>query len=106
MTATWGDREDHMFYTSGMTVFTALTTPPKGNHYYILSHAYIAAKFNELNASVPAEVSAALDWAFNFFMSYSSNEDFDKDLRNQLTYYADILDQYNNGLIGPGHCSE
>ena len=29
-----------------------------------------------------------------------------KDLRDQFISLAETLDAYNNGLIGPGHCSE
>src|SRR4030042_6097989 len=54
--------EDTIFFLSGQTWYEVLWTPPaKGNAYYILAHAFIAAKLNLLNgASSTPEVDAVL----------------------------------------------
>ncbi len=83
------------------------TAPSGGNAYYILAHQFIAAKLNILNgASSTPEVDAALAWATNFFNAYTPTSKLSKTVSQQAKTYADLIDQYNNGLIGPGHCSE
>jgi len=96
---------DTDFYLSGQSWYEVLWTPPaKGNAYYILAHAFIAAKLNILNgASSSSEVDAALNWAEVFF---GANTPGSYANRKAALEYAGILDNYNNGLIGPGHCSE
>lgn len=94
------------FFLSGQTYYGVLWTPPRGNAYYILAHHYIAAELNILNGawSTP-EVDAAMAWAETFFNTYTPESKLTKSERSQVLYYADILDQYNNGDIGPGHCT-
>ncbi|MDZ7377592.1 MAG: hypothetical protein ONB13_13365 [candidate division KSB1 bacterium] len=101
-------QEKTIFFLSGQTYYQVLWTPPAGgNAYYILAHQYIAAKLNMLNgASSTPEVDAAMAWATNFFNTYKPSDKLSKIVSNQAKSYADLLDQYNNGLIGPGHCSE
>ncbi len=65
-------------------------------------------KFNILNqaSSTPA-VDTAIQWAeTQFFNLYLPTSPLSNALRNQARNYATTLDNYNNGLIGPGHCSE
>lgn len=98
--------EDTVFFKSGQSWYQVLWTPPSGgNAYYILAHQYIAAKLNILNgaASTP-EVDAALGWAEGFFNTYTPSSRLDRHVRAQALSYADLLDRYNNGYIGPGHC--
>ncbi|MBK8248066.1 MAG: hypothetical protein IPK85_11785 [Gemmatimonadetes bacterium] len=85
------------FYGSGKTWLALWNTPPKkGNVYIQLAHQYMAAKLNVLNgAGVPANVSAALTAAEAYFSTGAGD----------ITGLASLLDDYNNGLIGPGHCS-
>lgn len=99
--------EDTPFFLSGKTYYEALwKQPKKGNPYWILAPQYIAAKLNVLNgASTTPEVDAALAWAETFFNTYTPDYSFSKALKKDVTYYAGILDDYNNGYIGPGHCS-
>ena len=51
--ATWAQvGEDTIFFLSNQTWYEVLwTAPKKGNAYYILAHAYIAAYLNELNGA-------------------------------------------------------
>ena len=95
------------FFLSGQTWLSVLETPPtQGNAYYILAHQYIAAVMNAKSASVPANVAAAIASATTYFgkatpASWSAGGAYTKD---QLTGWADLLDAYNNGRLGPGHC--
>jgi hypothetical protein len=98
---------DETFFLSGTTYYQVLWTPPQGNAYYILAHAYIAAKLNKLNgAASTTQVDAALAWSTSFFNTYMPSSSLSKSVRNQAISKAQVLDDYNNGLIGPGHCSE
>lgn len=100
--------EDTAFFSSGLSWYDILWTAPKGgNAYVILAHQYIAAFLNELNgASVPSEVADAMNYAEMLFSTYNINTSLSRSVRQEFIATATLLDQYNNGLIGPGHCSE
>ena len=100
--------EDTPFFLSGQSWYQVLWTPPAGgNAYYILAHQYIAAKLNILNgAASTSQVDAALAWATSFFNTYKPTDKLSRTVRADAIYYAGLLDSYNNGDIGPGHCSE
>jgi hypothetical protein len=100
--------EDTIFYLSGQSYYNVLWTNPRGgNAYYILAHQYIAAVLNRLNgASSNATVNGALSWAATFFNTYTPGFTLSKTVRNTALNNAFILDQYNNGFTGPGHCSD
>lgn len=89
-----------------------LQSPSNGDASLILAHQLIAAKLNILvngasSGSVSATVAAADAWL-------AANADADGTLPfgvspaspagSQATPLANVLDQFNNGLIGPGHC--
>lgn len=99
---------DTPFFNSGKSYYQILWTAPAGNAYYNLAHQYIAAKLNILNGATPtAAVSAAITWAETYFSGIASGTPAPTGtLRNQVLQRATTLDQFNNGLIGPGHCSE
>lgn len=100
--------EDNLFFLSGATNYQVLwTSPSGGNAYYILAHAYLAAKLNILNgASTTTSVDAALSFAESFFNTYTPASTLSRSVRNAAIAQAAVLDNYNNGLIGPGHCSK
>jgi hypothetical protein len=97
------------FFLSGQGWYHVLWTPPsRGNAYYILAHQYIAVKLNILKgaASTPG-VDAELAWAdAEFFSIYTPSSSLTKSVRARAIACAEVLDQYNEGYIGPGHCSE
>lgn len=98
---------DTPFFLSGKSYYSVLWTPPQGNAYYILAHAYIATELNKLNgASTTAEVDAAFSKAIAWFLTHTPSGTISKTDRAKLLGWASTLDKYNNGLIGPGHCSE
>jgi len=98
---------DTTFFLSGKTWYQVFWTPPAGNAYYNLAHQYMAAKLNRLNgaSSTPA-VDAAIAGAEAFFAVKTPASSLTNAQKNQIKAWAATLDQYNNGLIGPGHCSE
>ena len=102
---TGGDAE---FLGTGASYYEVLWTPPQGgNAFFILAHQYIAAEMNMLaGATMPSEVSSAHSAAKDLLTTYQGSMEIpkktaDRDLAISL---ADTLDDYNNGLIGPGHC--
>ena len=94
------------FFLSGKTWLGAMSTPPQGNAYYILSQQYVAAVLNGASgASAPANVQAAVSGATAFFTANAPTPAPSGATRTQLIAWATLLDQYNNGLVGPGHCN-
>ena len=81
-------------------------TPPAGNAYFNLAHQYMAAKLNVLNgAAKPAAVTNALASAEALFTG-ASGTTLSKTAATSAKQLAATLDAYNNGVTGPGHCSE
>jgi len=94
----WAGLADDPFFNSGKTWLQILQTPPKkGDAYIQLAHQYIAAYLNiQGGASTTAAVDAAMATALTYFTNGTGN----------ITGLATTLDDYNNGLIGPGHCED
>lgn len=104
-------QEGTVFFLSGKTYYQVLWEAPKGNAYYILAHAWIATTLNGLNgASMPAEVLAAWQEATTLFQTKTpaqiAAQKGNQQPRKRFLELAGLLDMYNNGLLGPGHCSE
>ena len=99
---------DTKFFLSGQTWIQVFnTTPAGGNAYYILAHQYEAARLNVLNgASTTPAVDSALAWATTFFNTYKPSSSLTSSVRNAALSAASLLDSYNGGSVGPGHCSE
>ncbi|HEX2619713.1 MAG TPA: hypothetical protein VHL11_06190 [Phototrophicaceae bacterium] len=102
-----GQEENTVFFLSGKTWYQVFWTPPAGNAYYNLAHQYMAAKLNILNgaATTPA-VAAAITWSETQFFNLYMPGNFPAGVKKSVLSNATLLDNYNNGLIGPGHCSE
>lgn len=103
--------QDEGFFKSGQNYYQVLWTSPGGNAYYILARAYIAAKLNVLDgAASPQDVKNALAAAEVLFNTYTPTQvakmKGSDSTRKQFISLAGTLDNYNNGLTGPGHCSE
>jgi hypothetical protein len=101
--------EAAQFYTSGMSYIQVMWTPPKGNAYYQLAHQYIAAKLNTLaGAATTPQVASAIAQAEAMFSAHGSPSDAwwsNKTNKSNAIALAGILGSYNEGSIGPGHCS-
>lgn len=75
----------------------------------------LAAKLNIANGADPSAVDLviynpdpAVNSADEFLAKYKVTkwDDLSKAQKNQILSLMNTLDQYNNGLVGPGHCSE
>jgi hypothetical protein len=108
---TWAmlpDGADTPFFGSGLTYYQAMNTAAAGNAYFILAPQYAAAELNILNgASSTPEVDAAIAQAEALFEAQGPNDvKLSKAESTSAKQLATVLDAYNNGLTGPGHCSE
>jgi len=66
----------------------------------------LGAKLNDANGASIGDIADALADADAFladhdYMDWGDLSDADKDM---VMYWHDMFDDYNNGLIGPGHC--
>lgn len=99
---------DSPLFDSAKTWYEAFWTPPrKGNAYWILAHQYMAAVLNQLNgANTPTEVSEAIGAAEAFLEDFGEYDGAKGKARKEMIELAGILAAYNEGQVGPGHCSE
>jgi hypothetical protein len=99
---------DTEFFWSGMSYIEVLNTSVSGNAYYILAHQYIAAELNFLAGADNSEVVDEFDEATVLFNTYTPSEigslGGSDATRKMFVELAEVLDDYNNGEIGPGHC--
>ncbi|KAA5549115.1 hypothetical protein [Adhaeribacter rhizoryzae] len=99
----WGNLATTQFFSSSETYLSIFDVQPRGNAYYILAHQYVAATLNlKSGASMPTSVMTAYNNATNFFKNNMPTQTAVS--KDQLTQWAGILDAYNNGVTGPGHC--
>lgn len=100
-----GDLEEETpFYASGQTWLQVFNTSPKGNAYYILAVQYMAATLNVANgASATPEVTKAIADAKAIFEVSTGTAVADANTAKSL---ATVLAAYNEGKVGPGHCTE
>jgi hypothetical protein len=123
---TWAELpngQDTQFFDTGQTWYEVLWTPSaEGNAYYILARAYAAATLNALNGADVSVLETACDQcgsgienclidAGQFLDQYDQNFDdlkgkTKKVIRATFICLYEVLDSYNNGEIGPGHCSD
>jgi hypothetical protein len=93
------------FFISGQSWIEVLNTSPNGNAYYILAKQYIAAVLNGASgAGAPANVQTAIDGAEAYFAANTPTPAPTGSVRAQLIAWGTLLDQYNTGKVGPGHC--
>ena len=81
-----------------------LNTQPKGDATYILAHQLIAAKLNTAQGATPTALGSTISQADSWLVA---NPLGSKPRNGTVgTALSTVLDAFNNGLIGPGHCSE
>lgn len=87
----------------GQSWYDILHQAPKGNAWLVVAHQYIAAQLNVAAGAEPTfEVSAALDAV----EGYLSDCQISKTEKVDALLGKDLLDAFNNGLVGPGHCGD
>ena len=101
---------DAPFFMSGKTYIQVLGTSPGGNPYYILAHQYIAAELNFLAGAYDGAVDEEFAEAKALLEMYTPAQVADMEnnsaVKKAFTTLGGILDNYNNGIIGPGHCGD
>ena len=85
---------------------TFLETPPGDDATYILARQLIPAKLNVLKGADPSAVEATITGADNWLGEHPLGSDPSNPDRDRGIALAGMLDEYNNGVIGPGHCGD
>lgn len=108
----WTGLRDKSFYLSGTTYAEVLTISPRGNEYWILAHQLVAAEANWLSGAddTDPDLRHALDRA-KALMALTTPEEVaalpkDDPDRIELVELSRVLDDWNNGWIGSGVCSD
>ena len=83
-----------------------LQTSPRGDATYILAHQLIATKLNVLNGSDPSKIATTVKQADNWLVAHPLASNPPNPDRGVGASLATTMDEYNNGVIGPGHCGE
>lgn len=87
----------------GRTWLATFDVAPRGDAFFILAHQYLAASLNvAAGASAPADVASALDEAATTLADCA----VDDAERARALELAGLLDDFNNGIVGPGHCGD
>jgi hypothetical protein len=92
-------------YTKAQLI-SILQTPPKGDATYILIHQLIAALLNQASGADTSTVNQTITDAQAFLAAHPLGSNPSDPDRQKAINLANKLDQFNNGLIGPGHCRE
>jgi hypothetical protein len=97
-------------WDTGYTWYSMFWAPPKGgNAYIILAKQYMAAWLNindvdpEKTAD-PSLIGTALTDAEALLGAYLPTDILEPAVREQFIMLADILNQFNEGYLGPPHC--
>jgi hypothetical protein len=86
-------------------LLSILNWSASGNKLVLLCHQLIAAKLSIQNGADPSAAAATIANADALIGNLVCPPIGSDDLPNQpANSYANTLDDYNNGLIGPGHC--
>lgn len=82
-----------------------LRSPTHGDATLILAHQLIAAKLNIANGAYDSSIVEVIAYADGLLRDYPVGSDPQDTSRMEGIELANELDQYNNGLVGPEHCS-
>ena len=110
----WKNHEEEWPVTSltlGSVSYTAaellaiLNQPAQGNKLVILAHQLIAAKLNLANGADPSAAAATIAAADALIGGLVCPPIGSDNLpASPATGHSNLLDDFNNGVIGPGHC--
>jgi hypothetical protein len=96
----WPAPMDERALLCGKGLLDILNTPARGDAWVILAHQYIAASLNVASGASATAISGTLSSARDVLLGGCSGIAN----RQQAIDLSYLLDSYNNGLIGPGHC--
>ena len=99
------------FFTTGQSWFQIFHTSSAGGNKYIgLARQWMAATLNGLAGADLTEVASELaDGEAELIeheMEWDDPSGYSNAHRNAMNAIAGVLDDYNNGVIGPGHCDD
>ncbi|QED37552.1 hypothetical protein FK178_07350 [Antarcticibacterium arcticum] len=98
-----GKNLGNVYYTNEQ-LLAILNSPVKGNGLMSLSHHLIATKLNIANGSNPTDVAAAVQAADALIGNVNV---FTGNIKTNLVgSIKEALENYNNGITGPGNCEE
>jgi hypothetical protein len=97
---------DTLFLNTSLTWYTVFRTAPAGRVWYTLAHQYAAALLNLLNGADPTALGTALAQAEALLTGAAPGASIKGAAAQPFTALAYTLASYNQGQIGPGHCSE
>ncbi len=83
-----------------------LMTAPRGDATYILIHQLIAARLNVASGADPTAIADTLVAADAWLAANPLGSKPTDAARDAGIALAALLDDYNNGVTGPGHCAE
>jgi hypothetical protein len=83
-----------------------LLTPSRGDATYTLVHQLIAAKLNIANGADPTAIADTIVAADAWLAANPLGSKPTGTVREDGLALAALLDDYNNGVTGPGHCAE
>jgi len=91
----------------GLTWFNILHTVPAGNVWFILAHQYVAARLNQANGACVAALGNGDNLTeAGTLLSSNCGSNPKGNNKNPYTILSTLLDDFNNGVIGPGHCGD
>lgn len=97
------------FFQSGVNYIQALAASPRGNAYWILAQAYIAAQLNGLADADFTAAAGSFTPATDILQQYTPAQigslPAKSAARAQILDLATTLENYNKGVIGPGACT-
>ena len=93
-------------YTKERALEILSTSPARGDATYILAHQLIAAKLNALSGADDPTVAATITEADAWLTLHPLGSNPTGADREAGIVLAEVLDDYNNGAIGPGPCEE
>lgn len=103
----YGYSTSQPFYNSGLSWLEALKQPTKTDAYYILARQFIAAVLNmRQGAALPGSVASTMNDAHLWFVSNGPGVPPDSSDGQVLVAWAELLTDFNEGRIGPGHCDD
>jgi hypothetical protein len=90
----------------GKTLLSILQTATRGDAWLILAHQYIAAELNIASgASTTLQIDGVMETAGRFLENHCDGR-ISPSLSANAIVLAGLLDSYNNGVVGPGHCGD
>lgn len=105
----WGDiNPNDEFLESGLSYIEVFAHKPSESKYFILAHQWLAAMLNQevggVDLSPYPDLLLQFQEAEQLLRAISDRSNIGAEQEASLIQYAETLDLFNNGQLGPGHC--